>query len=339
MVAAIGVIGAGTISRSVHLPVLTAMSAARVAWVADASDGQASAVAAAFGVPHAPIADLERVLGACDAVLLAIPVGVRAAYLQQLSRHGVAVLVEKPFARSVEEFDANLALFPAHRIACGFMRRTYSSTLQMLTILQEGWFGRPTRVRIAEGGRTTRTGADRSYFDDPAAGGGGILLELGCHALDQVLFLLGTADHEIVSQHMLLDGHADRKAEGEVLLYPEPARGGQPVVLEYVFSWLDVQENTIEFEFPTARVRFGTRPDAPVLISGRDSAAAGLPLQLAARGATTTNQAFYMEWRWLLEGLASGVPSPVAAHTCRPVTALVETLYAAARIDATRKVS
>lgn len=331
MVAAIGVIGAGTISRSVHLPVLTAMPEARVAWVADASDSQASAAAAAFGVPHAPIADLERVLGKCDAVLLAIPVGVRANYLQSLSLQGVAVLVEKPFARSIQEFDANLALFPPHQIACGFMRRTYSSTRQMQTILKEGWFGRPTRVRIAEGGRTTRTGADRSYFDDPAAGGGGILLELGCHALDQVLYLLGTADHEIVSQQMLLDGHADRKAAAEVLLYPEPGRGGQPVVLEYVFSWLDVQENCTEFEFPTARVRFGTRPDAPVVISGKAPGSPGLALQLASGSATTTNQAFYLEWRWLLEGLASGVPSPVAAHSCRQVTGLVEALYAAAR--------
>jgi predicted dehydrogenase len=331
MVASIGVIGAGTISRSVHLPVLTAMPEVRVAWVADASDGQASAVAAAFDVPHAPIAGITGVIRDCDAVLLAIPVGVRGPYLEELARQGVAVLVEKPFARNRQEFAANLALFPEHRVACGFMRRTYSSTQQMRTILREGWFGAPVRVRIAEGGRTTRTGADRSYFDDPAAGGGGILLELGCHALDQVLYLLGTERHDIVSQRMLLDGHADRKAEAEVLLHPGPGGGGQPVVLEYVFSWLDTQDNCVEFEFPTARVRYATRPDAHVVICGTGQGAPGLPLELPARGVTTTNQAFYTEWKWLLDGLATGVPSPVAAATCREVTALIEDLYLAAR--------
>lgn len=331
MVASIGVIGAGAISRSVHLPVLTAMPEASVAWVADSSDERANAVAAAFGVAHVPIADLSDVMDQCDAVLLAIPVGARSAYLERLAQRGVAVLVEKPFARTLDEFDRNLALFPSNRIACGFMRRTYSSTQQMRTILNEGWFGRPTKVRIAEGGRTTRTGVDQSYFDDPAASGGGILLELGCHALDQVLHLLAVEDHEIVSQRMLLDGHTDRKAEAEVLLYPRPGRGGSPVALSYVFSWLDEQENCVEFEFPTARVRFGTRPDASVVICGRDTATRGLQLQLAGRGATTTNQAFYMEWQWLLEGLATGVPSLVAAGTCRPVTALVEDLYLSAR--------
>ncbi len=334
MVASVGVIGAGVISRTVHLPVLTAMTEARVAWVADANDAQAAAVAAAFDVPHAPIATLTSALGTCDAVLLAIPIGVRAAYLQELARQNVAVLVEKPFARNRREFDENIALFPEHRIACGFMRRAYDSTLQMQRILREGWFGQPLRVRISEGGRTTRTGADRSYFDDPAAGGGGILLELGCHALDVVLYLLATEDHEIVSQRMILDGHADRKAEAEVLLYPGSGRGGQPVVLNYVFSWLDSQENYIDFEFPTARVRFGTQPNATVLVYGKSSAAKGLEFLPSAGGVSTTNQAFYREWRWLLEGLATGVPSPVAARTCLRVTSLVEDLYAVARQSA-----
>jgi predicted dehydrogenase len=331
MAAAIGVVGAGAISRMVHLPVLTAMPEARVAWVADAHDGRAAAVAAAFGVPHAPIASVPEAVRDCEAVLLAIPVGVRAPYLAALARHGVAVMVEKPFARTVREHDEIVAMFPPHRIACGFMRRTYASTALARRALQEGWFGRPSRIRISEGGRTTKTGVDRSYFDDPSAGGGGILLELGCHALDLVLHLTGTRDHEIVRQSMVLDGHADRRAEADVLLYPESGRRGEPIVLEYAFSWLDRQDDRVDIEFPGARLRFGTRPDAPVTLCGNTPGARETHLVPPAGGATTSNQAFYLEWRWLLESLATGVPSPVAAGTCRNVTALVEDLYAAAR--------
>lgn len=334
----IGVIGTGVIARMVHLPVLTSMPDVRVAWVADADDARAAAIAAAFGLPHAPISAVSEVARECDAVLLAIPVGVRASYLSVLAKHGIAVLVEKPFARNVREHDEIVALFPEHKIACGFMRRTYASTVQVRQILREGWLGRPTRIRVSEGGRTTKTGADRSYFDDPQAGGGGILLELGCHALDLVLHLTGAEDHEIVSQSMLLDGHADRKAEGKVLLYsqsgPPTGRRGEPIELEYVFSWLDAQRNEVEIEFPTARLRFGTSPGAPVLLSGRDPRATAAQLLPPAGGATTSNQAFYLEWRWLLEGLATGVPSPVAARTCRRVTALVEDLYRLARSTA-----
>lgn len=327
----IGVIGTGVIARTIHLPVLTSMPGVQVAFVADADDARAAATAAAFGVPHAPVATVPDVAGACDAVLLAIPVGVRASYLAVLAKLGVAVLVEKPFARNVQEHDGIVAQFPAHRIACGFMRRTYASTQLVRQILREGWLGQPGRIRISEGGRTTKTGADKSYFDDPAAGGGGILLELGCHALDLVLHLTGAVDHEIVSQDMLLDGHADRKAEAKVLLYPEAGRRGAPIELDYVFSWLDAQQNDVEIEFPDARLRFGNSPGAPVRLSGRDPRSAGVELVPAAGGATTSNQAFYLEWRWLLEGLATGVPSPVAAATCRRVTALVADLYAQAR--------
>ena len=326
----IGVIGAGVIARTIHLPGLTSMPEVRVAWVADADDARGAATAAAFGIPHALISTVADVARGCDAALLAIPVGVRATYLTLLANHGVAVLVEKPFARNVREHDEIVAMFPAHKIACGFMRRTYSSTLQVRQILRDGWLGRPTRIRISEGGRMTKTGTDRSYFDDAKAGGGGILLELGCHALDVVLHLTGAQSHRIVRQTMLLDRHTDRRAEAEVLLYEGAVGQGEPIALEYVFSWLDRQQNRVEIEFPAARLLFGTRPDSPLIILGRQG-----PDELrflpAASAAITSNQAFYLEWCWFLEGLASRVPSPIAAHSCRQVTALVEDLYAAAR--------
>ena len=122
-----------------------------------------------------------------------------------------------------------------------------------------------------------------------------------------------------------------RKAEGTVLLHGLEGRGDPPIKLEYVFSWLDAQKNTIEIEFPTARLTFGASPGAPVLLSGRAARGTAAQLLPAAAGATTSNQAFYLEWQWLLEGLASGVPSPVAAGTCRRVTALVADLYQSAR--------
>lgn len=334
--AAIGVIGAGAIARTIHLPVLASMGEARIAWVADADDARARAVADSFGVPHVPVKAAPAALRDCTAALLAIPVGVREPWFAALAEHGTGALVEKPFARDRAEHDRIAALFPAHQLACGFMRRTYASTLQARQIIAEGWLGRPVRIRVAEGGRTTKTGADRSYYDDPKATGAGILLELGCHALDLVFHLTGARSHEIVRQQMVFDAHVDRRAAAAVRLYPEPDGRGEPVELEYTFSWLDRQENGVEIEFPDAVVRFGTTPDARLTIGPRStssnpSRARGVTLVPGTGGATTSNQAFCLEWRWLLEGLASGVPSPIAAESCRPVTALIEDLYALAR--------
>jgi predicted dehydrogenase len=326
----IGVIGAGAISRTVHLPVLTSMDGVRVAFVADADDARAASVAASFGVLHAPIASIEKAVAACDIVLLALPVSVRIPYLEILSRCGVAAFVEKPFARTVAEHQRIVGLFPPHRIVCGLMRRTYASTSLVRHVVRRDWFGRPRRIRVSEGGRTTKTGVDHSYFDDPQAGGG-VLLELGCHALDLVMQLTGAVDHLIVSQDMLLDGSADRRAAGEVLLFTEPNRSGSPIPVDYRFSWLDRQEDHIEIEFPSVRLRVPARPEAPVTILGPGDDRHVARVLPPAGGATTSNQAFFLEWRWALAALGTGVASPIAASSCLGVTALIEDLYEAAR--------
>jgi len=319
--AAIGVIGAGAIARTVHLPVLTATPETSVAFVADADGRRAAEVAAAFGVPHVPLERLPQVLPGCEAVLLAIPVSVRAPYLAMLSAAGVTALVEKPFARTVAEHEAALQAFPPHRLACGFMRRTYAATRLARRILEEGWLGPPRRLRAAEGGRTTKTGVDASPFDRGTAGG--VLLDLGCHALDLAFHLTGARGHQVVRAERVLDGPVDRRAEGEVLLL---RNGEAPLPLQYVFSWLDPQEDCLEIEFDTARLRLHAKPERPLTLGGKNLTGE-VPLVDPAAGATTSAQAFYLEWRLVLDAARAGTPSPLAAASCLPLTALLEELH------------
>ena len=51
--ASVGIIGAGVIVQTVHLPVLLAVPNIRIAWIADVREGLAHEVAKAFGVPYA----------------------------------------------------------------------------------------------------------------------------------------------------------------------------------------------------------------------------------------------------------------------------------------------
>ena len=99
---AIGVVGAGEITRRSHLPVLVNLPDVRIAWIYDHLPERAQALAGAYGLPaiHS-LAPHE--LPACDVALLAIPVGARCDYLQHFSRRGTAVLCEKPFAMSAAE--------------------------------------------------------------------------------------------------------------------------------------------------------------------------------------------------------------------------------------------
>lgn len=329
----VGVIGTGHIARQVHLPVLTSMPGVRVEWVADANAASAASVARAFKLRAISLPLSSGAESDCDVALVASPVGTRGPYLQHLASRGIAAFVEKPFARTVDEHRAFASLFPASRIGCGFMRRAYDSSKTLRRILTGGWLGEPTRIVVREGGRTRGSGTDRSYFDDEGSSGG-ILLELGCHALDLAMHLTGTTHHRIIRQRFLFDGPPDRVAEGEVLLFRNASEDSASLPLEFRFSWLDEMDSAMEFHFPTARLLVGDRPESVVRLTGPaaggdridlpDSEVSLLPGGL---GATTTNQAFYLEWRDFLDGLAAARASTFSAESALPVTALVEDLY------------
>jgi predicted dehydrogenase len=321
----VGVIGTGNIARQVHLPVLTSMPGVRVVWVADVDAASAASVARAFKLRSIPLPLTADPSSDCDVALVASPVATRRPHLEHLAGRGIAAFVEKPFARTVAEHLELASLFPPSRVGCGFMRRTYDSTTIVRRILTGGWLGPLTRIVVREGGRFTRSGTDRSYVDDDA-GGGGILIELGCHALDLAFHLTGATRHTVVRQRMLFDGGADRVAEGEVQLQ---ATGAEPIPLEFRFSWLDDVDSAIELHFPSSRLIVGSRPATPVRLAGAGSDP-GVALSAAA-GATTTNQAFYLEWREFLDGLREERPSAFAAATTLPVTALIEDIYARGR--------
>jgi predicted dehydrogenase len=319
----IGVIGTGQIARQVHLPVLTSMPGVRVEWVADANPASSAAVARAFGLRSIALPLSAGAESDCDAALIASPVGTRGPYLEHLAARGIAAFVEKPFARTVAEYHAFASLFPANRIGCGFMRRTYDSTLTLRRILGGEWLGSLRRVVVREGGRIRGSGTDRSNFDDGRLGGG-VLLELGCHALDLVMHLTGATSHRIVGQRFLFDGSPDRVAEGEVLLTRAGADAA-PLPLEFRFSWIDDVDCATEFHFEGSRLLVANHPDSVVRIAGRSSGE--VRIEPGGLGATTWSQAFYLEWRDFLDGLAGGRPSSFSAESALPITTLIADLY------------
>src|SRR5579863_7117638 len=93
----IGIVGAGQISRRVHLPILRVMPQVRVAWIIDRYAERAASLSRAFDVPIGGAAS-PSTMPACDVALLAIPVNGRAEYLREFSARGAAVFCEKPFA-------------------------------------------------------------------------------------------------------------------------------------------------------------------------------------------------------------------------------------------------
>jgi predicted dehydrogenase len=181
-------------------------------------------------------------LPACDAALIAIPVGARGAYYDELEARGAAVLAEKPFATSSVEHLALAERFEPSRLACGFMRRFYASTRLLRDLVRSGPFGRLLRMRISEGNRSTASRVDRSYFDDSRQSAmGGILSELGCHTVDLALFITSARAYEVRACEFVFDGRVDRKISASIKLTESPYLNDAGVSLEYCVSWLDRQ--------------------------------------------------------------------------------------------------
>ena len=102
----VGIVGAGTVVRTLHAPLLKQFPDVSIEWVCDIRRDAARWVADACGIPGAHD-DLAR-CGDVDAVLLAIPVGARAGAWQAAAERRWHVLCEKPAARTVRELDSIL---------------------------------------------------------------------------------------------------------------------------------------------------------------------------------------------------------------------------------------
>ena len=99
-------VGVGHFGRN-HARILSALSDARLVAVVDIDAERAAAVAAETGAR--PETDVRALDGQVDAVTLAVPTEVHHAVALPLLERGIAVLVEKPMARSVAEADELIA--------------------------------------------------------------------------------------------------------------------------------------------------------------------------------------------------------------------------------------
>jgi hypothetical protein len=125
-----------------------------------------------------------------------------------------------------------------------------------------------------------------------------------------------------------MDGAIDRKVTAAVRLH-SPANESVPVELSYKVSWLDRQDNRIQLIFQHTKVWSGLAPHAEVFVGSPESPEDAIRLSPQAPGATTYNQAFYLEWKDFLASFRAERESITSARSTLLTTSLVEALLAA----------
>jgi len=322
----VGIIGAGEITKLVHLPVLMNIGDVHVEWIADMNSQRARDLGRAFGVERHIALNGDIQLPSCDIALLATPVYARRPYLEYFSAHGTAILAEKPFAVSSQEHQQFLEICGTNKIYCGYMRRTYATVRALRRIVREHWFGRMRSIRYSEGGRVSRTTAASKTLDMSYERGGGVLRDLGCHGLDAMLYITGASRFDLRSAAIEWDKDTDREVVSEFTL-SGINHSSDECPVDFSVSWLSEQSNRMVFEFDHAVLRAGIRPEAEPEIASSARQSTWTRVHPDIVGARSSYQAFFLEWQDVVSAFKSGRPGDLSAESALLTTRLVDEIY------------
>jgi predicted dehydrogenase len=189
----VGIIGAGGIARAAHMgPGWKAVPDAEVVAVCDVNEASARKFAEDFGIPHA-FTDFRELLKLkeIDAVDICSPNKTHTPAVIAALEAGKHVICEKPLAVSTEEINAmRVALAKTDRILMTAQHHRFSpESAAFKAWVDSGALGEVYHTRV---NATRRNWLPITPgFIDPKLSGGGPCMDIGVHALDTALWLMG----------------------------------------------------------------------------------------------------------------------------------------------------
>jgi predicted dehydrogenase len=316
----IAISGCGAVTERYYAPVLQRLGLegrARVVAIVDPDAGRLAAVGSRFpGAARA--ADLAAALASGpDLVIVAAPPRFHADQACAALAAGAAVLVEKPLAPTRAEADRIAAAAgESGRLAVvAMIRRHMPAARTIRLLLAERILGAPLGFDVFEGGRFAWPVQSPAYFDR-AASGGGVLLDLGAHVLDLLVWWLGLPEHVAASD----DAMGGVEANALVTL----ACGGVAGRVRLSRDW--PRPNHVTLRGTRGTVRWDTEwADRVVLtIAG----AAPVTITPAGGGAEVTFlDCFAEQLRAVLDAMEGKPANVVTPEDVGPSIAALETAY------------
>jgi predicted dehydrogenase len=196
----VAIIGSGAIGQD-HVASFKLHPAVQVVAVADVSPDRARETAERFGVPEI-FTDYKELLARTDidVVSIALPNYLHAKVALDALRAGKHVMLDKPMATNARD-GAKLAAAAAKSgklFMVGQNFRFNGDTQTAKQVVDAGTIG---EIYHAKTSWSRRAGIPRigSWFTQKRFAGGGCTYDIGVHALDRCLFLMGEFDAAAVS--------------------------------------------------------------------------------------------------------------------------------------------
>ena len=188
----VGVVGIGWAGQQ-HLKAYASLAGVRIVSLAGMEQDLRDSLQAEYSIPNA-FSGWEDMLehGDLDAISVAVPTFLHAPIAIAALERGLHVLSEKPIARNAVEGQAMVdAARTAGRVLdIAFNHRRRGDIQALKEVIDSGGVGRPY---YAKASWLRRSGIPMlgSWFTNPELAGGGPLADIGVHALDFALHLLG----------------------------------------------------------------------------------------------------------------------------------------------------
>ncbi|MDI6827801.1 MAG: Gfo/Idh/MocA family oxidoreductase [Armatimonadota bacterium] len=204
----IGIIGAGDVARSAHVPSFAENSRVEIAVVADPDFGAAQSLAEKYGIPKV-IEDYHEILNdeTISAVDITVPHYLHYAITMDCLNAGKHVICEKPIAMSLEEADRMVET--AHELGLWLLitlnQRFLPIHRKLKEMLDDGRLGKPFLVNAYITGDVLARLDDaydwKSTWD---RAGGGAFFDTGTHIVDLMHYWFGQPTAVMASMKKLI---------------------------------------------------------------------------------------------------------------------------------------
>lgn len=215
------ILGAGDIASNQFVPALMSLDSCRILAVIDKNPEAASALAQRCGAPNV-FTDAQEIrrLPEADAVYVATWPALHCEHVLLATAAGKHVFCEKPMAVSLAECDRMMQACRTAkvRLMIGNNQRFHVAHQRVRQLMAEDAIGRVvlakidflTSFRLRQGERFRPT----QYRLTRGLGGGGVIMDMGIHAIDLIRYVLADEVESVGSfqDHLVYDCEAEDTA-------------------------------------------------------------------------------------------------------------------------------
>jgi predicted dehydrogenase len=229
----VGLIGSQFIS-TIHAEALKSVTDAEVLAVMSPTEGHARAFAAKHGIPH-HFTELDQLLGmdAIDMVIVGAPNHRHCGITLAAAAAGKHVVMEKPLCMNLAEADRMIAACRRANVKLMYAEELCFTPkyVRLKGLLDEGALGKPVLLKQSE----KHDGPHAAHFWDVEQSGGGVTMDMGCHAVQFFRWLNGRNPITSVYAQMATTVHTDKtRGDDNAIIILEFANGVMAVAEE---SW------------------------------------------------------------------------------------------------------